>query len=548
LSFQTNNRKKELQSFFVFCFLLVATLSFRVSADDESEVRFVSPSQFFQSNPLPENTVTFSSQSAEKIEFKKSDVVELRVKGKVLKAGELYLDDTKIPLVNRNFEFTLKLSFEEKKYRLKFLGSNAFPVMRDFKTRFVNRPQTTINANFLTDDGKVVSKWTGLVGSFPSSEWIEMAWGSEVISNEELKAKELALIKAEEARLALERARAQEIEKALKKAEEEKVAKELARIKAEEAKIALEKAKAQEEEEKTAKELARKKAEEARLALERARAEEMEKTLAKAKEEKAERELAKRKAEEEELARIKEEEEEKARALAKAQAEAEEAKKSQEEEREVASVTNELQEQLPPRIPLGFKFFQGVGAYTLTQTDLGTLSSLHLLLKADFEKDLNEDFLARITTESFLVPLSVSGVSTAPTLIKVGLEWGMKVSIGDNLKLVPSVGFNYQSLLTSGGFGYRDLMGPRLKLEQEYRVSENRVLYGGLSFHFFGSDTAILTPSNYELGIRIYQEWKNFSRFFPSFFVGGEYSRLSLTFSNADLSSSLYSGFLGVSF
>lgn len=562
MSFQINNPKKQIQNLFVFCAVLIAIFSLSVFSDDEAKDNFVSPSQFFQSNPLPENTVKFSVQASEKIEFRKSDVIELRIQGKLLRPGELYLDDTKISGSNRSFDFTLKLSFEEKKYRLRFQSLNSFPVIREFKTRFINLPQTSISANILTDDGKIVSKWTGLVGSFPSSDWIQMAWGSEVISNEELKAKEIALIKAEEARLALERARAQEIERALAKAEEEKVAKELARIRGEEAKRALEKAQAEErekalakeEEDKAARELAKQKAEEARLALEKAKAEELEKALARAKEEKAAQELARQKAEEEakaeeeRLARLKEEEEKAEEERLARLKEEEAAKKAVEENREVASVTNELEERLPPRIPFGFKIFQGVGSFSLTQTNLGNLRSLHLIMKADFEKELSDQFLARITTDTFLLPLSVTGGTTAPALLKVGLELAVPVPLGDKMKVVPSAGFNYQSLLTSGGFGYRDLMGPRLKIEQEYRISETQVLYGGIALNLFGSDTEILTASNNELGIRIYQEWKNFSHYFPSLFVGAEYSRLSLTFSNATLSSSFYSGFLGVSF
>jgi len=64
----------------------------------------------------------------------------------------------------------------------------------------------------------------------------------------------------------------------------------------------------------------------------------------------------------------------------------------------------------------------------------------------------------------------------------------------------------------------------------------------------FGSDLEIITMSSREIGLRAYQEWKNFSYFFPSFYLGGEYSTLSLTFSNATLASSVFLGFLGVSF
>ena len=116
------------------------------------------------------------------------------------------------------------------------------------------------------------------------------------------------------------------------------------------------------------------------------------------------------------------------------------------------------------------------------------------------------------------------------------------------MKLIPKLGFDYQSLITNAAAGYRNLMGPRLEVGAEYSVSRDSWVKADLFINLFDSTFQGLQPLSYQWGGRLEYQWKSEFLNFKTFIAGAEVSNLKLQLSDSGLTSSLVNSYLGVRF
>ncbi|MFM8270150.1 MAG: hypothetical protein ACKN9V_08180 [Pseudomonadota bacterium] len=416
----------------------------------------------------------------------------------------------------------------------------------------------------------------------------------ERIERERLEEEKRELARLEQERL--ERARAEEErmkkmqdemarleQERLEKVKEEqervrKVQEEMARVLAkqeEERKLELQKKMARLEEERIEKErreqerLDERRKEQARLERERLEKEkeeqdrmlEMQKKMARLEEEKREEEkrekermererLDERRKEQARLERerLEKEKEEQERVLEMQQKAARFEEEKREKERDLASQLereNQLIQQPQYKAPGGLSINQGLSSLSLKQSAVD-LSSLNWMLNLAYQKSLSDKLSLTTVGQGYLVPLSVTGASKAPNLVKAGASLGYILKDPSGTEWTPYAGFGYQTMMTSESIGYRNLFGPRLGISLKLPVGPLQVLNSSLALGLFPTPDQILGFGNNEIHFKLAYQWKVASSFISSLSLGVDFSSLNLTISGAKLTSSGYSIFFGL--
>ncbi len=195
-----------------------------------------------------------------------------------------------------------------------------------------------------------------------------------------------------------------------------------------------------------------------------------------------------------------------------------------------------------------FQVSQGLGFFSLQQPQTTVVESWNWLLNFKYQKISSQGWLVGLMGQGFLVPLSSSKASASPRFIQSGVEVGRVLSLGESLKVIPKLGFDYQSLITNAAAGYRNLMGPRLEVGGEYSVDRDSWLKAGLFINLFDSTFQGLQPLSYQWGGRLEYQWRSDFLNLKTFIAGAEVSNLKLQLSDSGLTSSLVNSYLGVRF
>jgi hypothetical protein len=195
-----------------------------------------------------------------------------------------------------------------------------------------------------------------------------------------------------------------------------------------------------------------------------------------------------------------------------------------------------------------FQVSQGLGFFSLQQPQTTVVESWNWLVNFKYQKISSQGWLVGLMGQGFLVPLSSSKASASPRFIQSGVEVGRVLSLGESVKLIPKLGFDYQSLITNAAAGYRNLMGPRLEVGGEYSVDRDSWLKASLFINLFDSTFQGLQPLSYQWGGRLEYQWKSDFLNFKTFIAGAEFSHLKLQLADSGLTSSLVNSYLGVRF
>ena len=200
-------------------------------------------------------------------------------------------------------------------------------------------------------------------------------------------------------------------------------------------------------------------------------------------------------------------------------------------------------ESLSLREPFGLSVEQGVGFFSV-----GNVESKNWQVNVRMKRKIQENLHWEVSGSTFVVPLSVSGSASAPRLFKVEAGIGLTHPLSESFALSPGLGLRYQTLIGSESGGYQDLLGARISLGQSYQIGNQKSLHALASLALFNGEGSFLSTANREWGFKAYYQWGTDSSWVSSYYLGGEWTTLSLSLSGVALSSSLYSGFLGVLF
>jgi len=483
-----------------------------VARADLTRPEWITPHEFLKKSPLKKEHLSLSIKSLRTVKWLEDSSAEIELQGTLHGPYELYLDNTRIPVKsNQPFKVLVKVKSDEESHALKVKQPGVHETSYIFQVKKIQEVPLPIRINIRSEKGTVVHKSEVFTGSFPAVDWFRLGWTGVVETPDSAYLAQQE--KEKEEKLRKEREQAERIQQELARVEEERLQKE--KLDQEQKEIAVRLA--QLEEEKRKAEVEQK--EKARIELARLEAERLER-------EKAERErLAEEKA---------------ARELAE--------QERLEKERALAAVTPQIEEVVIPRDPWGIDLHQGLGFFNLQQTGAADVSSTNWVVDFSYRFKVWQPINIGFNVQTFLAPLSVSGVQSGPKALKAHADMGVKVALTERMAINPHIGFNYQTFLTSESIGYRDLLGPRLGVLSEFGLTDTQKLHAGVFYDVFGSDTEILTTTNNQLGFRLFLEWKRSAWFFTSLYFGAEYSQLKLRFSTSQLSTTTTTGFLGVQF
>ncbi|MFM8315647.1 MAG: hypothetical protein ACKOA8_15305, partial [Deltaproteobacteria bacterium] len=432
-----------------------------------------------------------SVKSLRTVKWLEDSSAEIELQGTLHGPYELYLDNTRIPVKsNQPFKVLVKVKSDEESHALKVKQPGVHETSYIFQFKKIQEVPLPIRINIRSEKGTVIHKSEVFTGSFPAVDWFRLGWTGVVETPDSAYLAQLE--KEKEEKLRKEREQAERIQQELARVEEErlqkeKLAQEQQAVAQRLAQLEAEKKKAEaEQKEKARIELARLEAER----LEREKAEQ-----ARLAEEKAARELA-------EKERLEKERLEKERAL--------------------AAVAPQIEEVVIPRDPWGIDLHQGLGFFNLQQTGASQVSSTNWVLDLGYRFNVWQPVNIGLNVQTFLAPLTVSGVRNGPKALKAHADLGVKVALTETMAINPLIGFNYQTFLTTESVGYRDLLGPRLGVLYELGLTDTKKLHAGVFLDVFGSDTEILTTTNNQLGFRLFLEWKRSAWFFTSLYFGAE--------------------------
>lgn len=477
---------------FIWIGVLVAATLARA---DLTRPEWITPEEFLQKSPLKKEHLSLSVKSLRTVKWLEDSSAEIELQGTLHGPYELYLDNTRIPVKsNQPFKVLVKVKSDEESHALKVKQPGVHETSYMFQVKKIQEVPLPIRINIRSEKGTVIHKSEVFTGSFPTGDWFRLGWTGVVETPDS----------AYLAKLEKEKEQAEKLQQELARVEQERLLKEKLD---------------QERKERDQKELAR---------LEAVRLEQ----------EKAEKKRL-------EMARLEKERLEKER-LAKEQAEKE--RLEEERQRALAAVTPQIEEVVIPRDPWGIDLHQGLGFFNLQQTGAPQVSSTNWVLDLGYRFNVWQPVNIGLNIQTFLAPLTVSGVRNGPKALKAHADLGVKVSLTETMSLNPHMGFNYQTFLTTESVGYRDLLGPRLGVLYELGLTDTQKLHAGVFLDVFGSDTEILTTTNNQLGFKLFLEWKRSAWFFTSLYFGAEYSQLKLRFSTSQLSTATTTGFLGVQF
>lgn len=224
-------------------------------------------------------------------------------------------------------------------------------------------------------------------------------------------------------------------------------------------------------------------------------------------------------------------------------------------ERELSMEAEKIQEipaTVNSREPFGLQIDQGVGLFSLKQSGKGVrnadLNSSNWISNIKIRRKFTETYFWEASGTTFLMPLSVKGAQIGPRLVKLEGGIGGAYPISENMVFLPALGFHYQTLSTPEDLGYRNIMGLKVTLAQDYHFENHQTLHTALNGTIFGNESNQFTSVNREFGARVALEWPLNSDLFNSFYLGGEWQTQSLMLNGIKLTSSVYSGFLGVLF
>lgn len=452
-------------------------------------------------SPFNPSEVTLSGESLKTIRFLKNTRVEVDFLGKIKSDLELYLDGTRVPVKQGQFKTAVNLYPLKEVYEFKVKRPGVSETVYPFQFKFVKDLPLPLRVRIESTQSKPIFKEKVFTGSFPSGDWIQLVWLS---SNENVDPAYLAKLEREKAEREEERQR-------LAKQEEERIEREKQER---EKMLEMQNQLARLEEEKL---------EKARR--ERERLEELKKEQARLEQERKEEE---REAGEKKKAQLAEE--------------------KQEQERELASQLereNQLLQQPQYREPVGLSINQGMGGLSLKQTDVD-LSSLNWMVNLTYQTPINEKLKLTAYGQGYLVPLSVTGSSKGPNVIKVGADLGYGLQDSAGTEWTPQAGFGYQTMVTSDSLGYRNLFGPRLGISLKLPVGQSQSLNSSLMMGLFPTKEQILGFGNNEIHFRTALQWKVSSSFISSMSLGVDFSSLNLTILGTKLTASGYSVFVGL--
>ena len=196
----------------------------------------------------------------------------------------------------------------------------------------------------------------------------------------------------------------------------------------------------------------------------------------------------------------------------------------------------------------GWSFDQGVAILSSQKTGQPRVSSSNWLINLAYRKALDEKTFLQLDGQTFAFPFSVSGARTGPRLLKVSLTGGVIREIAPRLYWLPAFGGVYQSLDSPTNLGYSGQVGPQVNMTIRYDLSDKQVIQSTVSLSTFGGLSQYGSLSQFDLSYKLVVEWKNFSPFFQSFYLGGEVGQSSIGLGSNRFSGGVYSGFLGVKF
>jgi hypothetical protein len=454
--------------------------------------------------PFDKDEVVLSPENVKTIRFLKNKRVEIEFLGKLKNTAELYLDGDKVSVRQGEFRATLNLSPLQEVYQFKIKRPGISESVYPLKIRFVKDVPLPLRVKIEASQTKPISKEKVFTGTFPSRDWIQMTW---LEATEKLDPAYLEKMEEEKQKLA--------------RLEEERVLNE-----------------------KADQERALKLKEEAAF-VEQERMREMQEKLARLEQERLYREK-------QEKERLEELEKDKLEAerVAKEQEAERLAEETLEKERVLASQTeksNEMIEMRQYREPLGLSLQQGLAAFSLDQTNV-KLSSLNWMVNASYQKKVTERMTVAAFGQSYIVPLTVSGATKGPNVIKTGADLTYELKDSSGAEWTPAIGLGYQTMVTSELFGYRDLFGPRVGISLKLPLGPMQSICSSLGMSVFQTSDNILFLGNNEFHFKTALEWKVASSFLSSLSVGADFSTLNLLISGKKLSSSGYSLFFGLNF
>jgi len=213
-------------------------------------------------------------------------------------------------------------------------------------------------------------------------------------------------------------------------------------------------------------------------------------------------------------------------------------------ERELSAEFESLQapKSLTYRKPTGLSVEQGLGFFSV-----GAAESKSWQVSVKLQRNIRENMHWEVSGSTFVLPLSTSEESYS-RLLKLEVGVGLTHPLSESFALSPGLGLRYQTLLGGDSLGYQDLLGARISMGQAYQIGEQKSLHALVSLALFNGEGSFISLSNREFGLKAYYQWGSASSWISSYYLGGEWTTLSLSLPGVALSSSLYSGFLGVLF
>lgn len=152
---------------------------------------FGSAKEFFQSNSLQTDELSWSSESGKIIRFTADEKWEIVLSGKLKSKSDLVIDDKKVsPNAKGEFQFALVLNLREETHELTLRSEKGEIKTYPFTVQLIRDPPKPIRAKIRIDKDKVITKGLLLQGSYPSEHWLKFTWlePSQKIDPEVVKA------------------------------------------------------------------------------------------------------------------------------------------------------------------------------------------------------------------------------------------------------------------------------------------------------------------------------------------------------------------------
>jgi len=197
---------------------------------------------------------------------------------------------------------------------------------------------------------------------------------------------------------------------------------------------------------------------------------------------------------------------------------------------------NAAAEQIPEP---NFNWGIGMSLIDYSQESSSKITQLWTHLQAAGHYPLSAQLALEGRSSLGIFTLSKSGSNLGLRLFQLGTGLSVETWAQSEEGFVPTVGYQYESILNSEDLGFKNIHGPYADITYRLKTKNDHMLIMGLGYSFFATNSRLSTTNN-ELMFRAAYNWRKKTNKDMDLTLEGKLNRLSLRFNNGGVGVYIY--------